>query len=73
MNDHQMLVCCFASRCRIFLPDRDVTAVGEGLQNLDLRSVRLSREGSLSCHTCYNTRPRITCSHPIRTACLDDF
>ena len=58
MNDHQMLVCCFASRCRIFLCDRDVTVACEG------RSVRLSREGSLSCQICYNTRPRFTRSLP---------
>jgi hypothetical protein len=40
----------FTSRSRIFHLYGDVTIAGEGLQNLGLCS--LSREGSLSCHTC---------------------
>jgi hypothetical protein len=42
---------------------------GEGLQNLGFinarRSGPLSREGSLSCHTCCDTGPRFFRSHPI--------
>jgi hypothetical protein len=39
----------------------DVTVAGEGLQNLGLCSafIALSREGSLSCHTCCDTGPRL--------------
>jgi hypothetical protein len=44
----------------------DVTIAGEGLQNLGLCSALrpLSREGSLSCHTCCDTGPRFFRSHP---------
>jgi hypothetical protein len=37
------------------LINEDVTIVGEGLQNKDLCSGPLSREGSFSCHTCCDT------------------
>jgi hypothetical protein len=40
------------SRSRIFHLYGDVTIVGERQQNIGLCSVLLSREGSLSCHTC---------------------
>jgi hypothetical protein len=44
----------------------DVTIAGEGLQNLGPCSVLgpLSREGSLSCHTCCDTGPQFFRSHP---------
>jgi hypothetical protein len=43
----------------------DITITGEGLQNLGLsrRSGPLSREESLSCHTCCDTEPRFFRSH----------
>ena len=46
---------------------RDVTTGSERLQNLGpyARLLRqFSREGSLSCHTCCDTGPRFTRSHP---------
>ena len=53
------LIYCFTSRSRIFHLYGDVAIAGEGLQNLGLYSARrsgpLSREGSLSCHTCFDT------------------
>ena len=54
----------FTSLWRIFHSYGDVTIVGEGLQNLGARhSGPLSREGSLSCHTCCDTGPRFFRSH----------
>jgi hypothetical protein len=49
---------CFATRSVY----GDVTIPDEGLQNLG--SGLLSREGSLSCHTCCDTGPRFFRSHP---------
>jgi hypothetical protein len=45
----------FTSRSRLFHLCGDVTIAGEGLKKLGLarRSGPLSREGSLSCNTCY--------------------
>jgi hypothetical protein len=62
--DHLDFTCM--SRSRIFHLYGDVTIAGEGLQNLGLCSAPgpLSREGSLSCHTCCNTGPRFFRSHP---------
>jgi hypothetical protein len=54
----------FTSRSRIFHLYGDVTIAGEGLQNLGLPLAPLSREGSLSCHTCCDTGPRFFRSLP---------
>jgi hypothetical protein len=45
---------------------RNATITGEGLQNFGMywRSGPLSREGSLSCHTCCDTGPRFFWSRP---------
>jgi hypothetical protein len=62
-----LIIYCFTSRSRIFHLYKDVTITGEGLQNLDLKYARrsrpLSREGSLSCHTYFDTRTRFFRSH----------
>jgi hypothetical protein len=47
-----MIIYCFTSRSRIFHFYGDVAIAGEDLQNLGLRSAL--REGSLSCHACYD-------------------
>jgi hypothetical protein len=57
--DH-ILIYCYTSRSRI-----DVTITGEGRQNLGLCSAlrafeQAASEGSLSCHTCCETRPRFS-------------
>jgi hypothetical protein len=60
-----LIIYCYTSRSRIFQLYGDVTIAGEGLQNLGLRSTGpLSREGSLSCHTCCDTGLRLFRSHP---------
>ena len=61
-DDDWLIVYYFTSRSRIFHLYGDVTITGEGLQNLGL--CPLSREGSLSCHTCCDTGPRFFRSHP---------
>jgi hypothetical protein len=60
-----LIIYCFTSRTRIFHLNGDVTITGEGLQNKAYawRSGPMSREGSLSCHTCCNMGPRITRPH----------
>ena len=54
------------SRLKIFYSYNGVTIDGEDLDNLGYaRHLRtLSREGSLSCHTCYDMGPRFTQSRP---------
>jgi hypothetical protein len=52
------------SRSRVFHLYGDVTINGEGLPILGLCSGPLSKEGSLSCHTCCDRRPRFIRSHP---------
>jgi hypothetical protein len=59
---------------RLYVPlknDRDVTITGEGFQKFPGKNYAytrhsgpLSREGSLSCHTCCDTEPRFSRSHP---------
>jgi hypothetical protein len=54
------------SRSKIFHLYGDITIISEGLQNLGLYawcSGPVSREGSLSCHTCCDTGPRFFWSH----------
>jgi hypothetical protein len=58
-----LFICCFTS-LKNFSHIWDVTIASEGLQNLGLCSVSLSREVSLSCHTCCDTEPRFSRSHP---------
>jgi hypothetical protein len=52
------------SRSRIFHIYGDFTITGEELQNLGQCSGPLSREGSLSYHTCCDMGPRFFQSHP---------
>jgi hypothetical protein len=58
-----LFVYCFTFHSRIFHLYGDVITAGEGLQNLALCSRPLSREGSLSCHTCCDTGPQPFRSH----------
>ena len=51
-----------ASRSIICRSFRDVTIDGKGQKILHLKF--LSREGSLSCHTCYDMEPRLSSSNP---------
>jgi hypothetical protein len=61
-----LIINCFMSHSRIFHLYGDITITGEGLQNLGLCSVLrvFEQGGSLSCHTCCDTRPRFYRSHP---------
>jgi hypothetical protein len=60
LKQHDCLIMYgFTSRSIIFHLDGDVTIACEGLQNLGLCSGPLSRERSLSCHTCCDTGPRV--------------
>jgi hypothetical protein len=54
------------SRSKFYFLLGDVIIIGEGLQNLGLsrRSGTLSRDASLSCHTCCDTGPRFFLSYP---------
>jgi hypothetical protein len=70
-----LIIYCFTSHSRIFHLYGDVTITGEGLQNLGLCSASgpLSREGSLSCHTCCDTGPWFFRSHPKVRPILSPF
>jgi hypothetical protein len=59
-----LIICCFTSPSRIFNLYGEVTIVGERLQNVGPCLGSLSREGSLSYHTCCDTGPRFFRSHP---------
>ena len=61
-----LIVYCLTSLSRIFHWYGDGTIAGEGLQiwAYARHSGPLSREGSLSCHSCYDTGPRSIPSHP---------
>ena len=62
-----LIVYWFTSCLRRFHSNRDVTDVNTGLQSVCLFARRwrsLNREGSLSCHTQCDTRPRFTSSRP---------
>ena len=58
----------FSSHSRIFHSFRDVTIAGEGLQNFTYarHSWPLSSEGSLACHTYYDT------GHPFMKVISED-
>jgi hypothetical protein len=56
-----LIIYCFTSRSRFFFY---LTITDQGLQNLGVCSVLLNREGSLSCHTCYDTGPLFSRSDP---------
>jgi hypothetical protein len=62
MNDW-LIIDYFNSYTRISHLYGDVTTASEGLQNLGLHSGPLSREGSLSCHTCCEMELRFYQSH----------
>jgi hypothetical protein len=61
-----LIIYCFTSHSGIFHLYGDFTIAGEELQNLAYAwsSGPLSREGSLSCHTCCDTGPRFFWSYP---------
>jgi hypothetical protein len=60
----RLIIYGFTSHSRIFHLNGDVTNAGKALQNLGLCSAPLSREGSLSCHTCCGTGPQFFQPHP---------
>ena len=55
-----LIVYRLSYRSKVFYSYRDVTIAGDWLQHWNLHSalIALSREESLSCHTCYDTGPR---------------
>ena len=62
-----LIVYWLTSCLRRFHSNRNVTVVNTGLQSVCLFARRwrsLNREGSLSCHTQCDTRPRFTSSRP---------